>query len=584
MADANEDNSLYPIQILIDELKNEEMQLRLNSMKRVGTIAKALGPERTRSELIPYLNDSVDDEDEVLSALAEELGKFVDLVGGPKFAHVVLDALESLCNAEEAVVRDKAVESITTVVACIDGDQFNQHFYPLLSRLAGGDWYTSRMSSCGLFPRVFPRCSAAQKGEIVDFLVNLSGDETPMVRRSASTHLGALAGLVELDQLKAKVIPTFTKLASDEQDSVRLLAVENCASIATRLEPAQILELVLPVVRECSLDKSWRVRYMVADNFSKLGEAVGSAITEQHLLQYFIALLKDVEAEVRTAASQKVAEVCKLLPLATVSSAILPCVRELVKDQSQHARAALATDIVNLAPLFGKEETIKQLLDLYLQLLKDEFPDVRLNIISKLEAVNSVIGVELLSKSLLPAIVELAEDKQWRVRLAIIEYIPLLAAQLGIQFFDTRLTNLCLSWLGDTVFSIRYAATQNLKRLFEVFGAEWSKDNIIPKVLALNRHPNYLYRITTLHAVEILAPVATPEILERCLIPLVVGLASDPVPNIRMNAAKTMAAMSAHVPAATLAGEFRPNLQKLCADADADVTYYAQKSLAALSG
>ena len=48
-----------------DELKNEDVALRLNSVKRLSTIALALGEERTRKELIPFLADSNDDEDEV---------------------------------------------------------------------------------------------------------------------------------------------------------------------------------------------------------------------------------------------------------------------------------------------------------------------------------------------------------------------------------------------------------------------------------------------------------------------------------------------------------------------------------------
>lgn len=116
---------------------------------------------------------------------------------------------------------------------------------------------------------------------------------------------------------------------------------------------------------------------------------------------------------------------------------------------------------------------------------------------------NLVIGIELLSQSLLPAIVQLAEDKQWRVRLAIIEYVPLLASQLGVSFFDEKLSSLCMSWLGDTVFSIREASTQNLKKLTEVFGVEWATEAIVPKVMAMGQHPNYLYRMTTCFAVSV---------------------------------------------------------------------------------
>ena len=183
--------------------------------------------------------------------------------------------------------------------------------------------------------------------------------------------------------------------------------------------------------------------------------------------------------------------------------------------------------------------TIEYLLPLFLQLLKDDFPDVRLNIISKLENVTQgkkkkkkkgevfwiytcqiiicqclyigtnylfiyiVIGVERLSQSLLPAIVELAEDKQWRVRLAIIEYIPLLASQLGVGFFDEKLLNLCMSWLGDAVFSIRDAATTNLRQLVEIFGSDWAKNTIIPQVMNMAQNENYLYRMTTLFALTV---------------------------------------------------------------------------------
>lgn len=52
------------------------LQLRLNSIKKLSTIALALGEERTRTELIPFLTESIYDEDEVLLALAEQLGNF----------------------------------------------------------------------------------------------------------------------------------------------------------------------------------------------------------------------------------------------------------------------------------------------------------------------------------------------------------------------------------------------------------------------------------------------------------------------------------------------------------------------------
>jgi len=64
-----------------------------------------------------------------------------------------------------------------------------------------------------------------------------------------------------------------------------------------------------------------------------------------------------------------------------------------------------------------------------------------------------------------------------------------------------------MSWLGDIVFSIREAATINLKKLIEVFGVDWARGAIVPKVVAMASHPNYLYRMTTVFAITVRFPL-----------------------------------------------------------------------------
>ena len=115
-----------------DELKNEEVTLRLNSIKRLNTIALALGEDRTRKELIPFLSESNDDEDEVLLAMAEELGNFVPYVGGPSYGHYLLPTLEGLAIVEETVVRDKAVDSLNKVGALLPDTSIADHLVPLI--------------------------------------------------------------------------------------------------------------------------------------------------------------------------------------------------------------------------------------------------------------------------------------------------------------------------------------------------------------------------------------------------------------------------------------------------------------------
>lgn len=599
--DANQNDELYPIAVLIDELKHDDVILRLNAIHRLNTIALALGAERTRDELIPFLDESVEDEDEVLTALSEELGKFVDYVGGPEYGHVLLSPLENLAAIEEPLVREKAVESLNKICEELSQQQVEEFFIPLVLRLSKADWFTSKISATGLYCAPYSRATPPSQETLRQHYGQLVHDDTPMVRRQAANNLAKFIKCMPPAIVIDEMIALFQHLAADDQDSVRLLTVDVLIAIAEAVPKEQQSShgVLLTALRSLFEDKSWRVRYMVADRFEKIAKAVDEEVVNRDLVPAFVKLLKDTEAEVRSAIAGQIPGFCALLERDTLLSEVMPSIEELVSDQSQHVRAALGTQISGLAPILGKDETISHLLPMFLQMLKDEFPDVRLNIISKLESVNNVIGIELLSQSLLPAIVQLAEDKQWRVRLAIIEYVPLLASQLGVKFFDEKLSSLCMSWLGDTVFSIREASTQNLKKLTEVFGVEWANEAIVPKVMAMGQHPNYLYRMTTCFAVSTLAPALSLAVIETSILPMMDKLVNDDIPNIRFNVAKSYAVLidtlkqlpeegtvlalqKAGTPGQgcpkgqdLIAKNILPNLEKLQQDDDVDVRYFA---------
>lgn len=186
-----EDASLFPIALLIDELKHDQIELRLNAIRRIGTIALALGHRRTRDELIPFILDCIDDEDEVLVAIADELGSFVDYVGGPSFAHLILSPLETLAAVEETTVRDHAVASLNLIVVHLDLNQLDSYYIPMLKRLASGDWFTSRASACHLFDVLYPLIEAEQSN-LVTLFTSLVNDDTPMVRRASAASLTVL--------------------------------------------------------------------------------------------------------------------------------------------------------------------------------------------------------------------------------------------------------------------------------------------------------------------------------------------------------------------------------------------------------
>lgn len=265
MDSQGENDELYPIAVLIDELKHDDVLLRLNAIHRLSTIALALGPERTREELIPFLDDSVEDEDEVLTALSEELGNFVEYVGGPEYAHVLLSPLENLAAIEEPLVREKAVESLNKICDQLSQKQVEEHFVPMTLRLSKADWFTSKISAAGLYSVPYRKVSPALQQTLRQQFGGLVHDDTPMVRRQSATHLAKFIKEMDSQVIIDEMIPLFQYLASDDQDSVRLLTVDILISIAEEIPKEQQSShgVLLTSLRNLFEDKSWRDRKSV---------------------------------------------------------------------------------------------------------------------------------------------------------------------------------------------------------------------------------------------------------------------------------------------------------------------------------
>ncbi|KAI8867079.1 ARM repeat-containing protein [Ramicandelaber brevisporus] len=558
---------------------------KVKAIQSLDLIALALGPQRTRTELLDFLDESVEDEDEVLAAIATKLGDMINFVGGQEYVHKLLKPLENLAAVEEVAVRDKAVESINRVCAELSASQIEEYYVPMVKRLATGSWFSNRASSAALFAACYKQVSPSTRDNLHQLIESLTRDETPMARRSIATHLPNIINKMEVEAMTTTAVSLFNQLASDDQDSVRLFSIDSLIAISKRLDsPATSVELLSQSLNNLCTDKSWRVRFMAASKFVDAAQTMNTPQMINNLSEIFIGLMTDTEAEVRSSICTQIPGYCSMVDRDIILNKFLPILKELSKDDSEGVRAKFATHISGLAPLLDKDATIEHLQPMFLQLLKDENSDVRLNVISQLEQVNGVIGIDLLSQSLLPAIVDLANDKQWRVREAIIKHLPLLANQLGREFFDQALNSMCIKWLTDNVCAVRDIATSNLSKLTTIFGIEWTKHNLLPHIIEQSSNQNYLYRITSVFAATTIGLSIEPEVVKEHILPILGNLINDPIPNIRFNIAKSIEQlspllMSKPETAEYLTGEVANALQKLTTDEDIDVKYYATHCL-----
>jgi len=614
----------------IDNLKGEDLPERIAAANRLDDIAKTLGEERTREELLPFLTEGVDDEDDVLSAVASSLGKLVPYVGGPSHIHTLLVPLEILLSVEESTVRENAQKSAEIISQALPEDDYHSKYAGMITRLANKEWFTARISACVLITVSFKKFTNSEQEQQANHFANLCRDDVPMVRRAAAQNLGnVVLSIVETKgvlsvgpggMLTTAFIPLYEELASNEQpDSVRLHTTENCMAFGKGMallqqnksadglstEAANVLiKRIIPLITATIEDRSWRVRWTAASKFAQVIEAfkdLEGTYAMDTLVPAYEKLLQDPEAEVKTAATLNLAAVakckCKVFspppsssrsgdsentsnrPRISVARRLVKKVNALTEDESENVRAALAMVATDLAPLLGKEATIADLVPQVLLLLRDTTSDVRLNVISSLGSLNEVIGVGLLSQSLLPAIMDLANDSKWRIRLAIMQHIPLLAKQLGQDFFNDQMIKLCVGWLGDNISTIRKSAAENLKELTNIFGAEWAIEYLIPSLGDIKRHQSYLRRLTAVQAFIAMSTVMDADLARTEILPIVLLMATDNVANVRFNVAKGLQTMAPICGQAATDTQIRPILAMLVDDPDRDVRFFASKTI-----
>jgi serine/threonine-protein phosphatase 2A regulatory subunit A len=691
----------------IEWLRSDASLDRAKAMQHLDTVGTALGLERCCKELLPFLSELADaDEDEVLGAMAEHFPKLISILQQQQQQcksagsllllqqqeQLLFLPLEKLLMVEETCVREQAIASSLQIYQQIISNQQQQqqqqltclssYFSDMIVRLATKEWFTARMSACTLIATEFTSLTTHMNQHkdattitapffFLEIFVKLCRDEVPIVRRMACQHLGTVfeqalpifynessgstTTTAHTTIVSNLLLPIYREISTSDQDSIRICIADNCISFAKAIGihqhrlptiyKEQFLTTILPILITTADDRSWRVRWKTASKFHEVAQVFTPIVTQSNssssgstgtgndstninksshlfladLYQSYERLLQDPEAEVRTSAAFNLGEVARCLisitPTEGITSATLDNMVEddtnensskdrdsilhttlmslvqkiptLADDEAEHVRAALALVISELSPTLGKQLSLQHLLPSIFLLLRDSTSaEVRLNMISSLGPLKQTLGdLEALHPVLFPAITALASSEgeqgnKWRVRLSVISHMPLLAEQLGPTFFNEQFTNLCVSWLADDISSIREAAATNVMNLVAVFGPTWAHDCIYPPLMALKCHPSYLRRLSAVQAASFLTTkVERDTPLMEHIVPLIVDMASDTVPNVRFNVARALHRISQPCGLTIYQQRIRPVLSVLTEDPDRDVRFFAEQSL-----
>merc|ERR1711971_968301 len=179
---------------------------------------------------------------------------------------------------EETTVRDEAVASINLICKVLEAEQAKAELVPVTLKLAKQmDWFTPRVSACGLFALCLSKVSsdAQVSKDLREAFKQLGIDETPMVRRAAALQLADFSRALGESLTTEDILPLYRTLLADEQDSVRVNALKGTAAVC-ELVGSSRKGVLDENFRKCVIDKSWRVRVTCAEVIAEVAEACRS--------------------------------------------------------------------------------------------------------------------------------------------------------------------------------------------------------------------------------------------------------------------------------------------------------------------
>ena len=525
---------------LLEDLQNPDIKIKKNAFQNLRGISLALGRERTRKELLPYLKSCVDEEeDEIIIELAKVLSNFIDCIGGKQYIKELLSLLEIILTIDDHFVRIEILNTIKLVVKQIGKvSEIETDLMSIISNLYNSEDINQKKSAMKLLIFLYKDLNNNNKNVAINYFDKFLVDNNISIKKELLNEITEISLELSMDYIK-KMINIILK---DKNDSMRIDIVNIILSIKNHKHINEFIDTIYDLIPKLAEDTNWRVRLTVSD---KLNELLNFPNIKNEFKKtsadIFAKLLDDPEPEIRNICCLRLEEITKILKDENNFDKILQNLRKLEKDQKNFVKGALASNVLKICEMIGPKKTNDYIFPIFLTLIKDENIEIRMNLINNLSELNKVIEVNNIIESIMLPIKEISANKSWRVRIQIMEIVPVLAKLFNQHLFMSNIFPICITSLMDSVFSIREASCKLFVTIYKDIKNDEFEKKVLEKFNELCLSSSYLLRNTTLvyikFFIEKLDDKIYLEFFEKKLIGIIFNLSKDKIANVRMNCA-----------------------------------------------
>jgi len=525
---------------LLEDLQNPDIKIKKNAFQNLRGISLALGRERTRKELLPYLKSCIDEEeDEIIIELAKVLSNFIDCIGGKQYIKELLNLLEIILTIDDHFVRIEIMNTIKSVVKQIGKvSEIESDLISIINNLYNSEDINQKKSAMNLLIFLFKDLNSTNKIIAINYFDKFLVDNNISVKKELLNEITEISLELSIEYIK-KMINIILK---DKNDSMRIDIVNIMLSVRNSPKINEFMDTIYDLIPKLAEDTNWRVRLTVSDKLNEFLKFPNiNNDMKQKSVNIFAKLLEDTEPEIRNVCCLRLEEITKILKNENNFDKILQNLRKLEKDQKNYVKGALASNVLKICELIGPKKTNDYIFPIFLTLIKDENIEIRMNLINNLSELNKVIEIDNIIESIMPPIKEISANKSWRIRIQIMEIIPVLAKLFNQHLFMNNIFPICITALMDSVFSIRESSCKLFVTIYKDTKNEEFEKKLLEKLNELCLSSSYLLRNTALvfikFYIEKLEDKIYLEFFEKKLIEIVFNLSKDKIANVRMNCA-----------------------------------------------
>ena len=527
---------------LLEDLQNMDNKIRINAIHNLRSISLALGSETTRKELLPYLKNCInnEEEDEILIELTKILSNFLDCMGGIAYTSELLNLFGVLLSIDEPTIRKEAINSLKEVLNQIGGiNNIEKDLMEIINKFYWSDDVNQKLSAMNLIILLYNDLNENNKKIVMNYLENFLNSDNLLIKKELMNEIVKITCHLNIDYIK-KLISIITK-DDNNNDNIRENLINVLISLKSHKDLNFIINFIYDLIIKLSEDNNWKVRLSLINNFSEILKFPKINYNfKQMIINIYIKFIEDSEEMIRNACCINLEDITKLLKNEINFNKILQNLEKLSKDEKISVKKNLSENIFKIFPLLNAKQINEIIFKVFNILLNDDNLDIKINIIQNIAQLSQTIDLNNFIEKIIPSIISIAQNKSWRLRNKIINIIPSLVNQ---NFFMNDIFPICLNYLTDHVYAIRESGSKLLCNIYiDIYK---KKENLMyekklnEKLDNMINLSNYLMRNTCLIFIKFFCEKIEDKIyfnfFEKNLINYVYKLSNDKISNVRLN-------------------------------------------------